>query len=168
MFRSVTDSSTELLEALRSKQAQIISTTIQKFPFVLAKLDEDDDLKAGSYALIVDEAHSSQSGEAATDLKELLGVKDRRDLDLDEDDGTPASLLARLAARGRQPNLVSSRLQRRPRARRLSCSGPRARTGGRRRSITTRCARRSRKVHRRRPHQLHDLRAALPARIRSR
>lgn len=105
VFRSVTDSSTELLAALRSREAQIISTTIQKFPFVLAKLDEEDDLKSGTYALIVDEAHSSQSGEAATDLKELLGSRTIEDLDLDEDDGTPPALLARLAARGRQPNL---------------------------------------------------------------
>ncbi|WP_249010488.1 type I restriction endonuclease subunit R [Conexibacter sp. DBS9H8] len=105
VFRSVTDSSSELLEALRSHEAQIVSTTIQKFPFVLEKLDEDDDLKAKTYALIVDEAHSSQSGEAATDLKELLGSRTVDDLDLDEDDGTPAALLARLAARGRQPNL---------------------------------------------------------------
>lgn len=105
VFRSVTESSTELLEALRSKEAQIVSTTIQKFPFVLAKLDEEDDLKSKRYALIVDEAHSSQSGEAATDLKELLGSRTVDDLELDEDDGTPAALLARLAARGRQPNL---------------------------------------------------------------
>ncbi|MHB8657730.1 MAG: type I restriction endonuclease subunit R [Solirubrobacteraceae bacterium] len=105
VVRSVTDSSSELLEALRSTQAKIVTTTLQKFPFVLQKLDEDDDLSARTYAVIVDEAHSSQSGEAAADLKQLLGSLTADDLDLDEDDGTPAALLARLAARGRQPNL---------------------------------------------------------------
>ena len=105
VVRSVTDSSSELLEALRSTQAKIVTTTLQKFPFVLQKLDEDDDLSGRTYAVIVDEAHSSQSGEAAADLKQLLGSLTADDLDLDEDDGTPAALLARLAARGRQPNL---------------------------------------------------------------
>ena len=37
VVRSVTDSSSELLEALRSTQAKIVTTTLQKFPFVLAE-----------------------------------------------------------------------------------------------------------------------------------
>jgi type I restriction enzyme R subunit len=105
VVRSVTDSSKELLEALRSEQAKVITTTLQKFPFVLRALDEEDDLSTRTYAVIVDEAHSSQSGEAAADLKQLLGSLSPDELDLDEDDGTPPALLARLAARGRQPNL---------------------------------------------------------------
>ncbi len=105
VVRSVTESSKELLEALRSEQAKIITTTLQKFPFVLRALDEEDDLSTRTYAVVVDEAHSSQSGEAAADLKQLLGNVSPDDLDLDEDDGTPPALLARLAARGRQPNL---------------------------------------------------------------
>ena len=103
-MRSVTKGSAELREALLSEQAKIITTTLQKFPFVLRALD-DADLGEKTYAVIVDEAHSSQSGESATDLKELLGSLTAEDLDLDEDDGTPPLLLARLAARGAQPNL---------------------------------------------------------------
>ncbi|HEV2786453.1 MAG TPA: hypothetical protein VGV67_08705, partial [Solirubrobacteraceae bacterium] len=105
VVRSVTESSKDLLEALRSEQAKIITTPLQKFPFVLRALDEEEDLSGRSYAVTVDEAHSSQSGEAASDLKQLLGSLTPDDLDLDEDDGTPAALLARLAARGRQPNI---------------------------------------------------------------
>src|SRR5699024_11088446 len=88
----------------RSQQAKIVTTTLQKFPHVLKALD-DETLKDRTYAVIVDEAHSSQTGEAATDLKETLGGLKPEDLDLDEDDGTPPALLARLAARGRQPNI---------------------------------------------------------------
>jgi type I restriction enzyme R subunit len=105
VVRSVTESSAELLEALKSPQAKIITTTLQKFPYVLRSLDEDKALAGKTYAIIVDEAHSSQTGESATDLKQLLGSLTPEDLDLDEDDGTPPALLARLAARGRQPNL---------------------------------------------------------------
>ena len=123
VVRSVTDSSSELLEALRSEQAKIVTTTLQKFPFVLRKLDEEEDLSARSYAVIVDEAHSSQSGEAAADLKQLLGALAPEDLDLDEDDGTPAALLARLAARGRQPNLSFFAFTATPKAKTLELFG---------------------------------------------
>ena len=123
VVRSVTESSAELLEALRSEQAKIVTTTLQKFPFVLQKLDEEDDLSAKSYAVIVDEAHSSQSGETAADLKQLLGSLTPEDLDLDEDDGTPAALLARLAARGRQPNLSFFAFTATPKAKTLELFG---------------------------------------------
>ena len=75
VVRSVTDSSAELLEALRSEQAKIVTTTLQKFPVVLAKLDEEDDLSAKTYAVIVDEAHSSQSGETVSSTPLTLPTK---------------------------------------------------------------------------------------------
>ena len=53
----------QLAEALKSG-TPIIITTLQKFPFVRKKTEE---LKTGRYAVIVDEAHSSQSGEAAAE-----------------------------------------------------------------------------------------------------
>ena len=55
--------SAQLAEALAGEQAQIIITTLQKFPFVL---EQGRGAAARSrYAVIVDEAHSSQTGEAA-------------------------------------------------------------------------------------------------------
>jgi len=74
----------QLAEALENG-IPIIITTIQKFPFVteqLRKLSEErgEDgkgiLKTRKYAILVDEAHSSQSGETAADLKEVLGGED--------------------------------------------------------------------------------------------
>ena len=62
--------STQLAEALAGEQARIIITTLQKFPFVLDKIG---DLPDRRYAVIVDEAHSSQTGEAAKDLRLALG-----------------------------------------------------------------------------------------------
>jgi type I restriction enzyme R subunit len=49
-----------------------VITTLQKFPFVTEKVGDLPDRK---YAVIVDEAHSSQSGEAAADLKGVLAGK---------------------------------------------------------------------------------------------
>ena len=61
--------SDQLAEALEGEQAQIIITTLQKFPFVLQKIEElRETLPDRRYAVIVDEAHSSQTGEAAKDL----------------------------------------------------------------------------------------------------
>lgn len=60
----------------------IIITTLQKFPFVTAQIlkiaEEKGETSSGHlatrrYAVIVDEAHSSQSGETVTELKGVLG-----------------------------------------------------------------------------------------------
>jgi type I restriction enzyme R subunit len=62
--------SDQLAEALH-KGTQIIITTLQKFPFVNEKIGT---LPNRNYAVIVDEAHSSQSGEAAKTMKEVLAA----------------------------------------------------------------------------------------------
>jgi len=49
--------------------ANIIITTLQKFPFVMDKVGDLPDRK---YAVIIDEAHSSQGGEASKKMKEVL------------------------------------------------------------------------------------------------
>ncbi len=62
--------SAQLAEALTGASARIVITTLQKFPFVLRHTEE---APAGRFAVIVDEAHSSQTGESAKDLKLVLG-----------------------------------------------------------------------------------------------
>ncbi len=59
---------TQLTEALASN-IPIVITTLQKFPFVTEKIDG---LPMRRYAVIIDEAHSSQGGETATELKDVL------------------------------------------------------------------------------------------------
>ncbi len=61
----------QLAAALAGQQARIIITTLQKFPVVL---QNGVDLPGRRYAVIVDEAHSSQTGDAAKDLKLVLGA----------------------------------------------------------------------------------------------
>jgi type I restriction enzyme R subunit len=67
------DKDSSQLSAALGAGINIIITTLQKFPFVLDKIDQ---LPARKYALIVDEAHSSQGGEAAKKMKEVLTVID--------------------------------------------------------------------------------------------
>lgn len=64
--------SRQLADAL-TVGVNIIITTLQKFPFVLDKIGE---LPKRNYAIIVDEAHSSQGGEASKQMKEVLTVID--------------------------------------------------------------------------------------------
>jgi type I restriction enzyme, R subunit len=67
----IEDNSQQLLEALRLG-AKIIVTTLQKFPFVVEEIAK---LPNRRYAVIVDEAHSSQSGKAADALRGALAER---------------------------------------------------------------------------------------------
>ena len=71
-------SSKELKESLESGK-KIIITTIQKFPFIL---DGIADLSDKRFAVIIDEAHSSQSGTAAGKMNQAMGNTSD-----DDDDG---------------------------------------------------------------------------------
>ncbi|MDQ6783607.1 MAG: DEAD/DEAH box helicase family protein [Actinomycetota bacterium] len=96
-------SSAQLAAALAGEQARIVITTLQKFPFVLGKVDE---LSKGRYAVIVDEAHSSQTGEAAAGLRKVLGrpATEGTDPEVSPDEITEA-LTAAVQSRGYQENL---------------------------------------------------------------
>ena len=66
--------STQLTKALE-RSAKIIITTIQTFPFVLEELQKRTSLQGNNYAIIADEAHSSQTGGTAKKLREVLNVE---------------------------------------------------------------------------------------------
>jgi len=72
--------SEKLAKALEMAQP-IIIVTIQTFPHVLKAIENSTSLKERKYAVIADEAHSSQSGSTARQLKETLMLEER-----DEDD----------------------------------------------------------------------------------
>ena len=55
---------------------KIIISTIQKFPFICQGIDQ---LSDRSFAVIIDEAHSSQSGSSADKLNETLGADDQEE-----------------------------------------------------------------------------------------
>jgi len=98
--------SAELAEALTGK-AQIVTVTLETFPYVIDKIAEAD-LAKESYAIVVDEAHSSQTGDASTALKQALGTKAAEVLkehQKGEEIDAEVALAAIVAARGRQPNL---------------------------------------------------------------
>lgn len=88
--------SAELAEYLE-KGKDIIITTLQTFPHVI---EHAASLSERNYAVIVDEAHSSQTGEMAKEMKGILtGVE------IAEDDDWETLLAKSAEARGSQENL---------------------------------------------------------------
>jgi type I restriction enzyme, R subunit len=118
--------SQQLADALAGEQARIIVTTLQKFPFVLDKIEA---LPARRYAVIVDEAHSSQTGEAAADLRRVLSTSSLEAAEAEEsaeevERGDGQDLLARsLAGRGRARNLSFFAFTATPKAKTLELFG---------------------------------------------
>lgn len=93
--------SEKLAAALESSQP-IIIVTIQTFPYVLKAIENSVSLKERHYAIIADEAHSSQTGSTARQLKEVL-MSDARD---DEAELSSEDILdSTVASRRASPNL---------------------------------------------------------------
>ena len=116
------DEDTQQLAKALSQGTPIVITTIQKFPFISQALSTLEKKGAGvridtagkRFAVIVDEAHSSQSGETATALKGMLNkegieaaiaaqLSDEEDEDLGDE--AKAAALRDALRRTRQPNL---------------------------------------------------------------
>jgi type I restriction enzyme R subunit len=95
-------SKSEKLAAALENAQPIIIVTIQTFPFVLRAIENSVSLKERSYAIIADEAHSSQTGSTARQLKEVLMT----DAKIDDDPLTAEDMLdATLASRRASANV---------------------------------------------------------------
>ncbi len=109
----------QLRDALEGNAARVIITTLQKFPVVVAKAKEEAlnpdgtprDVAGKRFAVIIDEAHSSTSGNAMKDLKSVLDAEDplaaaeaEQDAAEEADDASDL-LLASARQRGKSSNL---------------------------------------------------------------
>lgn len=79
-----TKHSKDLKDAINDGK-RVIITTLQKFPVIY---DEVDDMSGRRFAVIVDEAHSSQSGSSAQKMKTALSDKDEIQRQFEEHEGT--------------------------------------------------------------------------------
>lgn len=77
------DSSKEL-ESLLIDGKKIITTTVQKFPYIIETIGNK--LKGKKFAVIIDEAHSSQSGKAAASLSTAISGKYKINDQMDSED----------------------------------------------------------------------------------
>lgn len=90
--------SAELSQALREGK-KIIGCTIQTFPFALEAVQKLAATEGKRFAVIADEAHSSQTGEAASKLKQLLSAQEWAELQDGGEVDTEALLAAQMEAR---------------------------------------------------------------------
>jgi len=84
--------SKQLKEALATG-SNIVVTTLQKFPYIL---EEVKDLPERKYAVIIDEAHSSQSGITARKMKQVLStnsLEEAEELDTEDMDEIDEEIL---------------------------------------------------------------------------
>lgn len=81
VVEAITEGSKQLKTALEEGK-KIIITTIQKFPYIVNEIGE---LPGNKFAIIIDEAHSSQSGNTAGKLNETL-AKDFEKVEVDGDE----------------------------------------------------------------------------------
>ena len=123
----IDEDSTQLAKALDG-EAKIIVTTLQKFPHVVKKMGS---MKGRSFAVIIDEAHSSQSGKTAVQLRVALTndgfAAEASELEKDGDGDkeiTSEDLVARLmSARKRPPNISYYAFTATPKAKTLELFG---------------------------------------------
>lgn len=90
--------SAQLGQALKDGK-KIIVCTIQTFPFALQAVQELAATEGKCFAVIADEAHSSQTGEAAAKLKQLLSAEEWAELQDGGEIDTEVILAAGMAAR---------------------------------------------------------------------
>jgi len=143
------DEDAKQLAAALVDGTKIVITTLQKFPFVLkgllhvagaesreqASAEEKQQAKAWEsaiasrrYAVIVDEAHSSQTGESARELKAILGAQPKSESSEQEPDWEDR-LNEIMASRGRQPNLSFFAFTATPKGKTLELFGRRGASG---------------------------------------
>ncbi|WP_022956830.1 type I restriction endonuclease subunit R [Perlucidibaca piscinae] len=114
--------SAQLGQALKDGK-KIIVCTIQTFPFALKTAQELAATEGKRFAVIADEAHSSQTGASAAKLKELLSAQEWADLQDGGEVDTEALLAAQMEARATASGLTYVAFTATPKAKTLELFG---------------------------------------------
>jgi type I restriction enzyme R subunit len=108
------------LAAALVERKPIIIVTIQTFPFVLETIQREVSLHARAFAVIADEAHSSQTGATANMLKRVLTAEQ---IEEGEEVSAEEMMLAAMAARLQPPNVSFYAFTATPKAKTLELFG---------------------------------------------
>jgi len=131
VVENIDTTSRQLKEALEAGKT-IIVTTLQKFPVIAKEIGE---LPGKRFALIVDEAHSSQSGESTKSLKAVLASGSLEEAEREEagaetpEEELESTILAEMEKRGRLPNLSTFAFTATPKPKTLELFGTRLADG---------------------------------------
>ena len=125
VVENIEKTSRQLREALESGRT-IIVTTLQKFPVIAEQIGQ---LPGRRFAVIVDEAHSSQSGERSKSLKAVLAAGSLAEAEREEvhaespEEEIENAVLEEIGKRGPQPNLSTFAFTATPKAKTLELFG---------------------------------------------
>jgi len=125
VVENIDTTSRQLQEALEDGR-KIIVTTLQKFPVISEKIGE---LPGRRFAVIVDEAHSSQAGESSKSLKGVLSAGSLEEAEREEraaqtpEEEVEEAVLEAMQRRGRQANLSIFAFTATPKAKTLELFG---------------------------------------------
>ena len=130
LVENIDTTSKHLKQALEEGK-QIIVTTLQKFPYII---DQVESLAGQSFALVIDEAHSSQTGETARQMKEVLAAGDLDQAVEEDAAGMEPDLedriIAEMKKRGPLKNVSSFAFTATPKPKTLEMFGTPTSTGG--------------------------------------
>ena len=99
-------SKSSALAAALDGSKKIVVCTVQTFPFALEAVRELAATKGKRFAVIADEAHSSQAGEAAAKLKAVLSPEELNELNDGGEVSTEEILAAQMAARAGEAGIT--------------------------------------------------------------
>jgi type I restriction enzyme R subunit len=116
----------QLAEALAAGK-KIVVCTIQTFPFALEEVRKLAATEGKRFAVIADEAHSSQTGEAAAKLKQVLSPEEIAELGDGGEISTEDMLAAQMAARASDKGITYVAFTATPKAKTLELFGRRPR-----------------------------------------
>lgn len=108
----------------------IIVVTIQTFPFAMEEIRKNKGLKGKTFAVIADEAHSSQSGQVASKLKAVLTAEELQDIEDGGDVDVEAVLAAEATERAASANISYFAFTATPKGKTLELFGKEPTDGG--------------------------------------
>lgn len=114
----------ELAGAL-SGDKKIVVCTIQTFPFALEEVRKLAATQGKRFAVVADEAHSSQAGEAAAKLKAVLSPEELAELGDGGEIGTEDILAAQMASRASESGITYIAFTATPKAKTMELFGTR-------------------------------------------
>ncbi|WP_423833853.1 type I restriction endonuclease subunit R [Streptomyces manipurensis] len=93
-----------LAQALKSGEL-IIAVTVQTFPYALEEIRTDTGLKGKRFAVIADEAHSSQSGQISSKLKQVLTAEEIKEIEEGGEVDVESVLASEMTERAESENI---------------------------------------------------------------
>lgn len=98
-------SKSSLLATALKNGELIIAVTVQTFPHALEEIRASAGLKGKKFAVIADEAHSSQSGQISSKLKQVLTTEELKEIEDGGEVDVESILAAEMTERAESPNI---------------------------------------------------------------